>query len=387
MNNNICNAKLITLRMTEGSNMTEINGYTQSDNEKKLDILNLPSLEKEAKKIIPTGGFGYISGGSEDEWTLRENTKAFDHVQIIPRVLSDIDDPQTDTSIFGINVKMPIMTSPSAAQGLAHSQAEKDTARGIAKAGTIMSQSTYASTTIADTAEAGNGAPQFFQLYMSKDWDFNESLLKEAKRVGAKAILLTSDATIDGYREADIINKFQFPLPMANLEKFSSGAGKGKGIGEIYAAAAQKISPADVKRIKDLTDLPVVVKGIQSPEDALLAIGAGADGVYVSNHGGRQLNGGPASFDVLADIAKAVNHKVPVIFDSGIRRGSHVFKALASGADMVALARPIIYGLALGGADGVYSVVEHLNDEFKTVMQLAGTKTIEDVKHAKLIQK
>ncbi|MQS51545.1 lactate oxidase [Companilactobacillus mishanensis] len=367
--------------------MTEINGYTQSDNEKKLDILNLPSLEKEAKKIIPTGGFGYISGGSEDEWTLRENTKAFDHVQIIPRVLSDIDDPQTDTSIFGINVKMPIMTSPSAAQGLAHSQAEKDTARGIAKAGTIMSQSTYASTTIADTAEAGNGAPQFFQLYMSKDWDFNESLLKEAKRVGAKAILLTSDAMIDGYREADIINKFQFPLPMANLEKFSSGAGKGKGIGEIYAAAAQKISPADVKRIKDLTDLPVVVKGIQSPEDALLAIGAGADGVYVSNHGGRQLNGGPASFDVLADIAKAVNHKVPVIFDSGIRRGSHVFKALASGADMVALARPIIYGLALGGADGVYSVVEHLNDEFKTVMQLAGTKTIEDVKHAKLIQK
>jgi isopentenyl diphosphate isomerase/L-lactate dehydrogenase-like FMN-dependent dehydrogenase len=173
---------------------------------------------------------------------------------------------------------------------------------------------------------------------------------------------------------------------MANLEKFSEGDGKGKGIGEIYAAAAQRIAPADVKHIKDITCLPVIVKGVQSPEDALLAIGAGADGIYVSNHGGRQLNGGPASFDVLQDIAKAVNHKVPIIFDSGVRRGSHVFKALASGADLVALARPIIYGLALGGADGVYSVVEHLNDEFKTIMQLAGTKTIDDVKHAKLLK-
>lgn len=365
--------------------MTEINGYTQSDNEQKLDILNLPSLEEDAKKIIPTGGFGYISGGSEDEWTLSENTKAFNHAQIVPHVLSDIDDPQTNTSIFGIDVKTPIMMSPAAAQGLAHSQGEKDTARGMAKAGALMSQSTYSSTSIADTAEAGQGSPQFFQLYMSKDWSFNESLLKDAKEAGAKAIILTSDATVDGYREADIVNNFQFPIPMANLEKFSEGDGKGKGIGEIYAAAAQKISPADVKRIKDFTGLPVIVKGIQSPEDALLAIGAGADGIYVSNHGGRQLNGGPASFDVLESIAKAVNHKVPVIFDSGVRRGSHVFKALASGADMVALARPIIYGLALGGADGVYSVVEHLNDEFKTVMQLAGTKTIKDVKKAQLL--
>jgi isopentenyl diphosphate isomerase/L-lactate dehydrogenase-like FMN-dependent dehydrogenase len=304
----------------------------------------------------------------------------------VPHVLSNIDDPQTNTSIFGIDVKTPIMMSPAAAQGLAHSQGEKDTAKGMAKAGALMSQSTYSSTSIADTATAGDGAPQFFQLYMSKDWNFNESLLSEAKKSGAKAIILTSDATVDGYRESDIVNDFQFPIPVANLEKFSEGDGKGKGIGEIYAAAAQKISPADVQRIKDFTGLPVIVKGVQSPEDALLAIGAGADGIYVSNHGGRQLNGGPASFDVLESVAKAVNHKVPVIFDSGVRRGSHVFKALASGADMVALARPIIYGLALGGADGVYSVVEHLNDEFKTVMQLAGTKTIDDVKNAQLLK-
>ena len=303
----------------------------------------------------------------------------------MPKALSDIEDPQTDTRVFNLDLKTPIMMAPAAAQGLAHVKGEIDTAAGVAAAGGLMAQSTYSSTSIADTAEAGNGAPQFFQLYMSKDWNFNESLLDEAKKAGVKGIILTVDATVDGYREADIINHFQFPIPMANLTKFSEGDGKGKGIGEIYASAAQKIGPKDVARIIQYTDLPVIVKGIESAEDALYAIGAGAAGIYVSNHGGRQLNGGPASFDVLADVASAVNHRVPIIFDSGVRRGSDVFKALAAGADLVAIGRPAIYGLALGGAQGVASVFNHLNDELKIIMQLAGTKTIEDVKHAPLL--
>jgi isopentenyl diphosphate isomerase/L-lactate dehydrogenase-like FMN-dependent dehydrogenase len=247
-----------------------------------------------------------------------------------------------------------------------------------------MAQSTYSSTSIAATAAAAGGAPQFFQLYMSKDWDFNYALLDEAKKAGVKAIILTVDATVDGYRESDIINDFQFPIPMANLQKFAEGDGKGKGIGEIYASAAQKINEDDVRRIAEYTKLPVIVKGIQSPEDALRAIGAGAAGIYVSNHGGRQLNGGPASFDVLPAIAKAVNKRVPIIFDSGVRRGSHVFKALAAGADLVAFARPAIYGLALGGSQGVQSVFEHITHELTITMQLAGTKTIADVKQAPL---
>ncbi|WDF82680.1 lactate oxidase [Lacticaseibacillus pabuli] len=364
--------------------MTVVNGYEQSDREQDLDILNLPSLEAEAKKIIPTGGFGYIEGGSEDNWTLAENTKAFEHAQIVPKALSDMEDPDLSTSIFGIDLKTPVMMAPTAAQGLAHSRGEAATAEGLAAVGGLMAQSTYSSTSIADTAAAGNGAPQFFQLYMSKDWDFNYSLLDEAKKAGIKAIILTVDATVDGYREADIINNFQFPIPMANLTKFSEGDGKGKGIAEIYASAAQKISGADVKRIADYTDLPVIVKGIESPEDALRAIDAGASGVYVSNHGGRQLNGGPASFDVLPSIARAVNHRVPIIFDSGVRRGSHVFKALASGADLVAFGRPTIYGLALGGAKGVASVYKHINHELEITMQLAGTKTVDDIKSAPL---
>ncbi len=365
--------------------MTMINGYEQSDREEKIDILNLESLEERAEKIIPTGGFGYISGGSEDEWTLRQNRTAFQHRQIAPKALSGIEKPELNTEIFGIPLNTPVMMAPAAAQGLAHSQGEKDTARGLAAVGGLMAQSTYSSVSIADTAAAGEGAPQFFQLYMSKDWNFNESLLDEAKKAHVKAIILTVDATVDGYREADIKNKFAFPLPMANLTKFSEGDGQGKGIEEIYASAAQNIRPEDVRRIADYTQLPVIVKGIQTPEDAIRAIDAGAAGIYVSNHGGRQLNGGPGSFDVLENIATSVNKQVPIIFDSGVRRGSDVFKALASGADIVALGRPVIYGLALGGAKGVQSVFEHIDHELEIVMQLAGTKTIDDIKNNPLL--
>lgn len=367
--------------------MAITNGYFQSEREEELDILNLPSLENLAKQSIPQGGFGYISGGSEDEWTLKANTTSFDDVQIIPRVLAHIKNPNTETSVYGIPMKMPIMMSPAAAQGLAHVRGEMATAEGMAMAGTIMAQSTYGNTTIADTAAAGNGAPQFFQLYMSNDWDFNHALLDEAMKAGIKAIIITSDATVGGYREADRVNKFEFPLSMANLEKFSSSNGTGKGISEIYAAAMQQIGPDEIKRVVDYVNVPVIVKGIQSPEDAELAIQAGAKGVWVSNHGGRQLNGGPASFSVLRSIADVVNKRVPVFFDSGVRRGSHVFKALASGADVVALARPVIYGIALGGAKGAASVMNHLNEELRITMQLAGTKDIESVKKAALLTK
>lgn len=145
------------------------------------------------------------------------------------------------------------------------------------------------------------------------------------------------------------------------------------------------MTPEDIKKIKDLTNLPVIVKGIQSPEDAEVAISAGADGIWVSNHGGRQLDGGPASFEVLPKVAEVVNKRVPVIFDSGVRRGEHVFKALASGADLVAIGRPVIYGLNLGGAQGVTSVFDHLNKELSITMQLAGTRTVNEIKNTKLL--
>lgn len=357
--------------------------YKASHAEKELDIINLASLEAEAEKIIPKGAFGYISGGAGDEWTLRRNIECFNTRQIQPRVLADLEKPDLSTSILGIDLPSPVIMAPSAAHGLSHVEGEKATARALAEVGSIMSISTYANTSIEETAKAGKGAPQWFQIYMSKDDEFNNYLIDKAKNSGVSAIILTADATVGGNREADAVNGFTFPLPMANLAQF--GEGKGQGIGEIYAKALQKIKPADVEKLAARSKLPVIVKGIQTPEDALLALGCGASAVYVSNHGGRQLDGGPGSFEVLESIAEAVAGRVPVIFDSGIRRGQHVFKALACGADVVGVNRPVLYALALGGAKGVASVFKHLNKELAMVMQLAGTRNIAEVKRAKLL--
>jgi len=359
--------------------------YITSTAENHVEIVNVASLESRVKANMSTekGAFGYIRGGAEDEWTLNQNTEAFNTKKIMPRVLQGIDQTDLKTKLWDIELKTPIIQAPSAAQGLAHVKGETDTAKGVAAAGSIFSISTYASTAVEDAAAAAPDSPQFFQLYMSKDDKFNEFLIKKAVKAGVKAIVLTVDSTLGGYREADVVNNFQFPLPMPNLAGYS--AGEGKGISEIYAAAKQAICPTDIQKIKDMSGLPVLVKGIQSPEDAELAIKFGADGVWVSNHGGRQLDGGPASFEMLPAIAKVVNKRVPVIFDSGVRRGEHVFKALASGADLVAIGRPIIYGLNLGGAQGVTDVIEHLNQELGITMQLAGTKTIADVKNTELL--
>lgn len=360
--------------------------YHTSTEEKEISIVNLASLEGRVRPRMEAGAFGYIRGGAEDEWTLRENTAAFNTKHIVPRVLQGIGSADLSTTLWDIPLATPIIQAPMAAQGLAHEKGEVDTAIGVAEAGSIFSISTYGSTTIEAAAAAAPGAPQFFQLYMSKDNDFNAFLVKKAVKAGVKAIILTVDSTLGGYREEDVVTNFQFPLPMANLAAYSEGDGQGKGIFEIYAAAKQAIVPEDIGRIKDLSGLPVIVKGIQSPADAELAIAAGAGGIWVSNHGGRQLDGGPASFTVLPSIAAAVRGRVPVIFDSGVRRGSHVFKALASGADLVAIGRPILYGLNLGGASGVKSVFDHLSHELSITMQLAGTRNIEEVKHTALLE-
>lgn len=360
-------------------------GYHTSEAENPIDILNLASLEGRVKERMEAGAFGYIRGGAEDEWTMAANTSAFNTKKIMPRVLKGIDHADLHTKLWDIDLKTPIIQAPSAAQGLAHEKGEVDTAKGIAAAGSIFSISTYANTLVEDAAAAAPDAPQFFQLYMSKDDQFNEFLLKKAVKAGVKAIILTVDSTLGGYREADIETQFQFPLPMPNLAAYSNSDGAGKSISEIYAAAKQGLVPEDIQKIKQITNLPVFVKGIQSPVDAVIAIQAGADGIWVSNHGGRQLDGGPASFEVLPLIAQQVAKRVPIVFDSGIRRGEHVFKALASGADLVAIGRPIIYGLNLGGAQGVQSVFEHLNHELSITMQLAGTKTIDEVKETTLL--
>ena len=357
--------------------------YVASDADTEIVIYDIDDLEQRAANIIPSGGFDYIYGGAETEGTMRRNISAFDDIEIYPRVLTGVDMPDISTSILGIDISLPVIAAPAAAHGLAHVSAEAGSARGVAASGTIMSVSNYASSSLEEIANAVPGAPQWFQLYLSKDDSFNRALVKKAENLGFRAIILTVDAPVGGRRVRDIRNDFKFPLPLPNVAK-KSGPTKGQGIGKIFAAAQNRLTPYDVMRVKHMTDLPVIVKGIQHPDDAEIAIAAGADAIWVSNHGGRQLDGAPASIEVLSAVAKRVNKRVPIIFDSGIRRGQHIFKAIASGADVVAIGRPVIYGLALGGWRGVVSVFDYLKQDLRRVMTLAGTQTIEDIKNAKL---
>ncbi|ENU1228870.1 lactate oxidase [Providencia rettgeri] len=388
--NTVVTSTLLAVALTLGS--AQAAEYKASDKEGPIKIVNLDELESQVAKNMEKGAFGYIRGGAEDELNLNKNTQHFDKKYIMPRVMQgiEISDIDLSTDFLGIKLKTPIIQAPMAAQGLAHKEGEIATAKGMAKAGSIFSLSTYGNKTIEEVAEVSGNNPFFFQLYMSKNEAFNEFTLKRAKESGAKAIILTVDSPVGGYREDDIRNNFQFPLGFANLELFAqqnsdgSKTGKGAGISEIYAQAKQAFTPADIQYVKKLSGLPVIVKGIQSPEDADVVIKAGADAIWVSNHGGRQLDSGPASFDVLPSIAKVVNKRVPIVFDSGVRRGSHVFKALASGADVVAVGRPILYGLNLGGAEGVNSVIQQLNKELSINMMLGGAKNIESVKATQL---
>lgn len=357
--------------------------YKASDLDTQITIYDIDDLEKRAATVIPKAGFDYIYGGADTEKTMRDNIECFDNVDIYPRVLTGVDMPDISTSILGIDISLPVIVAPAAAHGLAHVSAEAGSARGAAASGTIISVSNYASSTLAEIAAAGNGAPQWFQLYLSKDDEFNREIIHQAEDLGYRAIILTVDAPVGGNRLRDLKNNFKFPLALPNVAQ-KSGPTKGQGIGKIFAAAQNKLTPYDVMRVKKMTRLPVIVKGIQHPDDAEIAIAAGADAIWVSNHGGRQLDGTFCAFDVLADVAKRVNKRVPIIFDSGIRRGTHIFKAIASGADVVAIGRPVIYGLALGGWRGVVSVFDYLKNDLRRVMTLAGAQTINDIKNMKL---
>lgn len=364
--------------------MTEETIYKAPNEVKDIKVINTYDLENQARELLPKGGFDYIAGGAGDEYTLRQNIDAFNLKRILPRILADVESPETNTTIFGHELPSPIIMAPIAAHGLAHKSREVGTAKGVSEYGTVLSISTYTGSDLNETAEVVNGTPKWFQLYMSKDNDVNKAILDEAKADGASAFILTADATVMGNREKDLRNQFVFPFDMPIVSRHLRGNVEDESLNNIYLESKQKINADDIRFIADYTELPVLVKGIQSPEDARIALEAGASGIWVSNHGGRQLDGAPGSFEMLEEIAEVVDKRVLIVFDSGIRRGEHVFKALASGADVVAIGRPVLYGLALGGWKGVTSVFDYFETDLKRVMQLAGTQTIEDIKRTEL---
>ena len=352
--------------------------YVAGSGERKLDIINLYDLEAEAKKVIPEGPFGYISSGSGDEWTLRENTRSFEDVQILPRYLAGFDAPDISTTLMGSKVASPIFIPPMAAHGLAHESAELGTARGAAAAGVLFCTQTLANTPLEDIAKAGAG-PKWFQLYYNKDPGINRELIARAKAAGNTAIVFTVDLEWPGNRETDLRTGFTFPrtLPFPNLP-----IAKGTSFADGFK---RNLDFSDIEFIRKESGLPVIVKGILTPQNAKECVRHGASAIQVSNHGGRQLDGVPASFAALRGIVEAVgevDNGVPVYLDGGVRRGTHVFRALAMGASGVAIGRPTLYGLALGGSQGVKSVFDVINQELRLAMKLSGCARIEDVTRA-----
>ncbi|KAI5665369.1 hypothetical protein M9H77_15222 [Catharanthus roseus] len=343
--------------------------------------VNVNEFEELAKEALPKMNYDYFSGGAEDEYTLKENVEAFKRISIQPRILVDVSKINMSTTILGYKTSSPIMIAPTGLHKLAHPAGEIATARAAAASDTIMALSFASSCTLEEVASSCN-AVRFFQLYVYKRRDVSELIVQRAERNGFKAIIVTVDAPRFGRREADIKNKMIIP-PMANLKGVISHevvSDKGSEL-QAYVSATKdaSLSWKDIAWLKSITNLPVLIKGVLTSEDALKAVEVGVSGIVVSNHGARQLDYSPATITVLEEVVSAVQGKIPVLVDGGVRRGTDVFKALARGAQAVMIGRPVVYGLSAKGENGVKTVINMLKDELELTMALAGCCTVKDI--------
>jgi len=350
-----------------------------------FEFTNLLELEEMARAKVPRATFDYIAGGAEDEISLRRNREAFGRWALRPRVLTDVSKRDLRTVLLGTRVSMPVCVAPTSFHALVHPEGEVATARGTAAAETILIASTISTTPLEEIAAAVD-APRWFQLYVYKDRAVTEELVHRAVKAGYKALCLTADTPVLGRRERDERNAFTLPpgFGIANLRPAGLDGMPEVDHGSAFAQyVANLLDPSltweDVDWLRSVSPLPLVVKGIITAEDAVLAVEHGVAGIVVSNHGGRQLDSTLGSLDALPDIVAAVRGRIEVYLDGGIRRGTDVLKALALGAKAVLVGRPVLWGLALGGADGVRAVLEQLRTELDTAMALAGRATVKEI--------
>ncbi|KAJ9179435.1 hypothetical protein P3X46_011223 [Hevea brasiliensis] len=345
------------------------------------ELVNVNEFQIMAKQVLPKMYYDFYAGGAEDQYTLKENVEAFQKILFRPRVLMDVSRIELSTTVFGHAISAPIMIAPTSMHKLAHPEGEIATARAAAACNTIMVLSVSATCSLEEVAASCN-AVQFFQLYVYKRRSIAVNLVQRAERNGYKAIVVTADTPRLGRREADIKNKMIVPQ-LKNLEGLLSTEvkyDKGSSL-EAYANESFDASLCwkDIGWLKSITNLPIVVKGILTRDDAIKAMEVGVEGIIVSNHGARQLDYTPATISALEEVVDAVRGKVPVLLDGGIRRGTDVFKALALGAQGVFVGRPVIYGLAVKGEHGVRQVIEMLKNELELTMALSGCPSLKDI--------
>ena len=349
-------------------------------------------LEAAARDRLPTEAFDYVAGGAGSEDTVRENTEAFRRWRIVPRMLKGAAERDLSVDLFGRHLDAPVLLAPVGVQSIVHEEAEVATARGAASLGVPIVLSTASSRTLEEVAETMGDTPRWYQLYWPNDPELCTSFVQRAEKAGYEAIVVTLDTTILAWRPRDlqhaylpfllmegVANYINDPVLRARLEKppEEDVAAAVMAWGSVFPNPA--LNWKDLAFLRDLTDLPILLKGIVHPKDAKKAVDHGVNGLVVSNHGGRQVDGAIATLDALPRVVKSVPSDFPVLFDSGIRTGADIFKALALGARAVLVGRPYVWGLALGGADGVRHVIRSLLAELDLTAALAGYKRIADI--------
>jgi 4-hydroxymandelate oxidase len=339
-------------------------------------------LEQQAKARLERTAYDYYAGGAGEESTVRDNLEAWSRRKLRPHMLRDVSTVSVATSVLGTSLKTPIMIAPLGYQKLARPEGELAMARGAAQAGALMVVSTLATTSLEDIAEAVPGAPRWFQVYVHRDRGWTAELLQRAAAAGYTALVFTVDTPVLGVRPRDERNAFSLPagMRMANSGKAVPTPAEGSGL-ETYAGAMLEtaLSFDDIGWLREVSGLPVVVKGILRADDALECVQAGAAAITVSNHGGRQLDTAIATADVLPEIAHAVGDRAEVYVDGGIRRGADVVKALALGAKAVMLGRPALWALTVGGATGVSELLEALAADTGRTLALCGVCSVSEL--------
>ena len=376
------------------------------------DCYNFEDFRKLAKKKLPSPIFNYIDGGADDEITLKRNSEAFEDCDLVPNILNNVGEPDLSTTIFGKKIDMPIFLSPTAMQRLYHYDGDKASARAAEKFGTFYSMSSMANTTMEEISNVSSG-PKLFQLYVHKDKSITDDLIERSKRSGFDAMCLTVDTLVAGNRERDHRTGFTTPPkltlqslisfaihpqwvfnylthPKFELANVSKKTDKGTNIAKsVIDYVNEQYDPSmnwkDAEYIAKKWDGPFALKGVMSVDDAKRAIDIGCTAIMISNHGGRQLDGSRSPFDQVKAISDAVGEKIEIILDGGVRRGTHVIKALSAGAKACSFGKAFLFSLGAGGQQGVERLLENMQKEIRRNMILMGCKSIKDLDASKII--
>jgi lactate 2-monooxygenase len=402
--------------------------------EKKSSVkISWQTLEQDAQKVMSEKAYAYIAGGAGHEQTMSANQKAFEQWKIVPRMLQNVSERDTSIELFGQKIPSPILLDPVGVLEMVHREADVAVSRAASRVGLPYIFSNQASRPMEECAAAMGNSPRWFQLYWSKSNELVQSFLQRAEKCGCTALVVTLDTTMLGWRTRDLELAYLPFLEGKGIAQYTSdpvfqklldepdeteqvkrrvtlqtiqglismvnnypGNGffrklkSGRPLKAVRKFVSIYSNPAttwnDLRWLRQQTKLPLLLKGIVHPDDARKALDTGMDGIIISNHGGRQVDGSIATLDALPKIIEVVQSKVPVLLDSGIRGGADVFKALALGAKAVCIGRPYVYGLAIAGEQGVYEVLRNLMADFELTMGLSGCKNIAEINSGMIIR-